>query len=160
MGVQSMPTASAKSSILRHAEPAFLREEGGPLAVEGASGRFRSKKPRCKQPSPWDGEGGPRERWMRRVNPLDEIQAVFIAKAAGRTFLPPLKERARRERRQAARPDRPGTVIEAVSQCNRACSQGALRQKATPCAAAKCCFESFRNRFYTTCGHTPPCFYP
>ena len=50
--------------------------------VEGASGRFRSKKPRCKQPSPWDGEGGPRERWMRRVNPLDEIQAVFIAKAA------------------------------------------------------------------------------
>ena len=74
--------ANAKNSILRCTELAFLREEGGPLAVEGASGRFRSKKPRCKQPSPWDGEGGPRERWMRRGNPLDEIQAVFIAKAA------------------------------------------------------------------------------
>ena len=35
--------ANAKNSILRCAELAFLREEGGPLAVEGASGRFRGK---------------------------------------------------------------------------------------------------------------------
>ena len=66
---------------------------------------------------------------------------------SGHAFLPPLKERARRERRPAARPDRPGTVIEATSQGNSACSQGALRQKGTPCAAAMCCFESLRHRF-------------
>ena len=83
---------------------------------------------------------------------------------SGHAFLPPLKERARRERRPAARPGRPGTVIEATAKCNCACSQGALRQKGTPCAAAMCCFESLCNRFYTTCGCTPvrdtPCWCP
>ena len=60
---------------------------------------------------PVDGEGGPRERWMRWKG---ESQG-YSQSGSGHVFLPPLKERARGERRQAARPDRPGTVIEAAS---------------------------------------------
>ena len=48
---------------------------------------------------------------------------------SGQAFLPSLKERARRVRRQEARPCRPGTGIEATTKAARACSKGALSAK-------------------------------
>ena len=80
------------------------------------------------QPSPSYGEGGPRERWMRWKGESHGYRQG----GSGCTFLPPLKERARRERRQAARHCQLGTDIEATSKSMRACSQGALPAKKHP----------------------------
>ena len=63
--------------------------------------------------------------------------AGYSKGGAGGTFLPPLTERARRERRQAARLCQPGTDIEATSNSMSACSQGALPAKKHPLRCAK-----------------------